>query len=478
MFTVKSSNFIVNEKIKIEYNGSLLLNKKDGENSIVFVLLVPDKGVIKIDCYYNKFDKNRIINHFKNYFTHICYYILTISGDPLKMFTKNDINFINDKLGSNFIKLLNKKNSWILKGEKHKNNIYNIEELVDKNSLYYSFPIDILNHESVYHESAYHESFDNVKIYPIHPFYDIKKHTFIKDESYISDKFLFIGANFDHNEKIENDFIDSPYEIDIDNIKRYMAVILLSETEEHVEKWNLCTIMQGVPVFSKFYKNGTIQFENEQDLFNCLERIKDDQSIGHKTAYELSKQFWEWNNLNWEIEQECFKKGLPLIKRTFNIQYITIIRDLSQLVNILEILLNQKLNGDKYINIYTTQYLYSELINIICDINIKIFIGNNINFKTQIINNIDYFIYLDSNSKYTKDYTKNIIYNFDILTNIDIIGKGYSNYCYTKDIPLGSLCCKKNNDTSVKIFENMIKERKITEIIYSVDPYEFSSFSL
>lgn len=488
MFTVKSSNMMINEEIKVEYNGSLLLNKKDGKNSIVFILLVPDHSIIKIDCYYHTLDRERIINHLKNYFSWNCNYILTISGDPRKMFTTSDVKFIKNKLGSNFIEILNKKNSWILAGTKDDNKINTIAELVDENSITYSFPIEIKTDKandvtSVVNDEGNSEEDGETNVvikYPSHPLYDLKKHTFIKDESYVSNQFLFIGGNFSNNEAIEIDIIDSPYELDIDNVKRYMAIILWSEVEEHVEKWNLCTIMQGVPVFSKFYKRGTIQFKNEKMLLNYLATIRKDSSIGHKIAYETSKQFWEWNNLGWKVEQECFKKGLPLVNRIFNIQYITVIRNISDLTNVLKIFWNQVFNGKRYINIYTTQHLYSDLINIINDKNIKLYVGNNITFKTQLVDNIDYLIYLDPNSKYSNDYTKNILYNFDVATHINIIGKGAVNYCFTLDIPLGSLCCRVNHShdhddvNTIKTFENMIKKGTVTEEVYSVDPYEFS----
>lgn len=483
MFTVKSSNMMINEEIKVEYNGSLLLNKKDGKNAIVFILLIPDHNIIKIDCYYHTLDRERIINHLKSYFSWNCNYILTISGDPRKMFTTSDIQFIKDKLGSNFIEMLNKKNSWILAGTKEENSINNIAELVDENSITYSFPIEIKTEtetdktddsSSVIND----EADDQITKYPSHPLYDLKKHTFIKDESYIASKFLFIGGNFSNNDTIEIDTIDSPYELDIDNVKRYMAIILWLEVEEHIEKWNLCTIMQGVPVFSKFYKRGTIQFKNEEMLLNYLATIRKDPSIAHKIAYETSKPFWEWNNFGWKVEEECFKKGVPLVERRFNIQYITIIRNISDLTNVLKIFWNQVFNGNRYINIYTTLHLYSDLINIINDNNIKLYVGNSITFKTQLVDNIDYLIYLDPNAKYSNDYTKNILYNFDVATHINIIGKGAVNYCFTLDIPLGSLCCRVNNDHdndhAIKTFENMIKKGTVTEEVYSIDPYEFS----
>lgn len=476
---------MINEEIKIEYNNSSLLNKKDGINAIVFILLVPDQNIVKIDCYYYRLDRQRIINHFNKYKCSSCYYIISISGDPRLMFTTSDIQFIQSKLGSNFIEMLNKKNSWILCGLREDMKINTIAELVDESSITYSFPIEIKSGkdcvekceeecvekcEEDCEENVVEE--ENIK-YPSYPLYDLKKHTFIKDEYLIANQFLFIGGNFfENNTTTEIDTINSPSELDIDNVKKYMAIILLSEEEEKIEKWNLCTIMQGVPVFSKFYKKGTIQFKNEKTLLNYLAKIREDPSVGHKIAYEMSKEYWGWNNLEWKRISNCFKSNIPLVEREYNIQYITIIDNISDLTDVLDVFWNQKINGNRSINVYTTQHLYSDLINIVNCNNIKLYLANNITLYNQIDKSADYLLYLDSRAKYTADYTKNILYNFDVAEQINIIGKGVVNYCFTYDIYLGSISCK-INEKSINTFEKFIKGENSDEI-YSVDPYEFS----
>lgn len=476
MLIVKNSNNKLNRYIEVEYNGNNILNSSNGTDKILFMLIIPDQSIIKIDCYCSRLDKERIIKHLSKYNDY--YYILTLSCDPKKILRPSDIKFIKNRLKSNFIELLDIKNCWILIGDKKDDQTNQIDELIDPNIIKYKFPYKISNNNNLNH---------NIKIdlYPKHPIYNPK----INNPLLVSGisnqkKFLFIGGtteNLVYFTKIKNiEHIDSQDHLDVNNVKKYLAIIVLSKTEEYVEEWNLRTIIQYIPVFSKYYKKGTIEFKDEQEVLTHLNILENNPLISHKIGYEMSKKYWDWNwDWNWDWDWKP-------IKKEYNIQYISVINSISGLIDILEMISDQEFNGYRYINIYTTNYLYNDLINLlncyycIDQKYIFIYLIKNIDLNTHISDSIDYIIYLDPKCKYTNDYTKNILHNFNLLDNTNINKSIIAKKVDGINI-LGSLACKTNSSSLTK-FEEIIKTKNISgdisgdisSDIYSIDPYEFS----
>ena len=93
-----SLTYNINEEINITYNNINLLTKKETCNAIIFIIIIPDLNIIKINCYYNKLNKNKIKHYFNKYNDYKMYYIVSISGNPESLLHKYDIIFIKNKL--------------------------------------------------------------------------------------------------------------------------------------------------------------------------------------------------------------------------------------------------------------------------------------------------------------------------------------------------------------------------------------------
>lgn len=481
MFLIESD-----ERVNLKYNNSSLLSEKDGWGCALFVLIVPNLGVVEIEYHYGKLNRLRIIDLFKKYYDQVCYYILTISADFNILFNRSDILFIKGELKSNFVDMLKSKDRWVLYGSYQKYEIEQLGELVDNEKisteLFTECNISFIKNNLIINNNNIGDINQNVnqKKYLTHPLYDPHKYNFITE--WKADKLLFIGKSdfplnsFDIDE-IYIDTIESTRLLNTDDIKKYIAIFLWNECDQQIEEWSLKSIIQGIPIFTKFYKKGCIQFESFDFLDKNLKLVINNPKIAHELAYQLSKPYWEWNTISWSLVEKAFKSGGSLCKREYSVQYIAFPRSITDAAYIMKTYLDQEVNGKKWISLYLDPYLYGELVQIVECKKVKLYLKRSCNLSEQIVEGVQNILVLSDQALYKKDYTKNMLHYSNIFTDISIFGKSIIEYnqnllpySFSNQILFPSLCCKAK---SVYLLQSIING-SFNDKIYYIDNYEFS----
>lgn len=483
MFLIESG-----ERVDLKYNNSSLLSEKDGWGCALFVLIVPNLGVVEIEYHYGKLNRLRIVDLFKKYCDQVCYYILTISADVNTLFNRSDILFIKGELKSNFVDMLKSTDRWVLYGSYQKFEVEQLGELVDHTKisaeLFTECDISFVkNQNDSKFENESENEFENENkylTYPTHPLYDPYKHNFITE--WKADQLLFIGkSDFPLNSfDIDEIYIDTIKSIELlntDHMKKYIAIILWNECDQQIEEWSLKSIIQGVPIFTKFYKKGCIQFKSYDCLVSNLKLVTGDPKIAHELAYQLSKPYWEWNTISWSLTEKAFKNGGSLCKREYSVQYIAFPRSITEAAYIMKTYLDQEVNGKKWLSLYLDPYLYGELVQIVECNKVKLYLKRSCNLSEQIVNGVQNILVLSDQAVYKKDYTKNMLYYSNIFTDIAIFGKSIVEYnqnllpySFSDQIPFPSLCCKAE---AADLLQSIING-SFNDKIYCVDNYEFS----